>query len=99
MTRLFLWVAPLSYGGYGIVMVVNAAFNGLGKPMPGVAISTLRVLAIYVPLAFLGKALFDVVGIFLAYALANVVSGVVGYLWARSTTHRLAIPKVHADTA
>ena len=99
VTRTFLWVAPLGYGTYGIVMVVNAAFNGLGNPMPGVAISTLRVLAIYVPLAFLGKALFGVVGIFLAYALANVVSGVVGYLWARSTAHRLAVTKVHADTA
>ena len=95
----FLWVAPVSYGAYGIVMFVNAAFNGLGKPMPGVAISTLRVLAIYVPLAFLGKALFGIIGIFLAYALANVVSGVVGYLWVRSTAHRLAVAKVHADTA
>ena len=95
----FLWVAPISYGAYGIVMFVNAAFNGLGKPMPGVAISTIRVLAIYVPLAFLGKALFDVIGIFLAYALANVVSGVVGYVWARSTAHRLAVAKVHANTA
>ena len=80
-------------------MVVNAAFNGLGKPMPGVAISTLRVLAIYVPLALLGKALFGVIGIFAAYSLANLVSGVVGYLWARSTAHRLAVPKVHPDTA
>ncbi len=84
VTRIFLWVAPLGYGAYGIVMVVNAAFNGLGKPMPGVAISTLRVLAIYVPLAFLGKALFGIVGIFAAYCLANIVSGAVGYLWARS---------------
>jgi putative MATE family efflux protein len=99
VTRIFLWVAPLGYGAYGIVMVVNAAFNGLGKPMPGVAISTLRVLAIYVPLAFLGKALFGIIGVFAAYCLANLVSGVVGYLWARSTAHRLAVPKVHADTA
>jgi putative MATE family efflux protein len=99
VTRTFLWVAPVGYGAYGIVMVVNAAFNGLGNPMPGVAISTLRVLAIYVPMALLGKALFGVIGIFLAYALANVVSGVVGYLWARSTAHRLAVSQVHADTA
>ncbi|MBT8082323.1 MAG: MATE family efflux transporter [Gammaproteobacteria bacterium] len=99
VARTFLWVAPLGYGAYGIVMVVNAAFNGLGNPMPGVAISTLRVLAIYIPLAFLGKALFGIVGIFAAYCLANLVSGVVGYLWARSAAHRLAISKVHADTA
>lgn len=89
VTRLFLWIAPISYGAYGIVMVVNAAFNGLGNPMPGVVISVTRILVLYVPLAFLGKALFGMVGIFGAYAVANVLSGVLGFYWARRSAHRL----------
>ncbi len=89
VTRLFLWVAPISYGAYGVVMVVNAAFNGLGNPMPGVAISVTRILVLYVPLAFLGKALFGIVGIFGAYAIANILSGALGYFWARRNAHRL----------
>ena len=90
VTRLFLWIAPISYGAYGIVMVVNAAFNGLGNPMPGVVISVTRILVLYVPLAFLGKSLFGIAGIFAAYAVANVASGVLGYVWARNNAHRLA---------
>ena len=89
VTRLFLWIAPISYGAYGIVMVVNAAFNGLGNPLPGVVISVTRIIVLYVPLAFLGKALYGVAGIFAAYAVANVISGLLGYIWAKRNAHRL----------
>jgi len=89
VTRLFLWIAPISYGAYGIVMVVNAAFNGLGNPMPGVVISVTRILVLYVPLAIMGEQLFGMVGIFGAYAVANILSGILGYFWAKRSAHRL----------
>ncbi len=89
VTRLFLWIAPISYGAYGIVMVVNAAFNGLGNPMPGVVISVTRILVLYVPLAVLGMRLYGIIGIFAAYAVANILSGLLGYLWARRSAQRL----------
>ena len=98
VTRLFLLIAPISYGAYGIVMVVNAAFNGLGNPMPGVFISVTRILALYVPLAFLGKILFGIAGIFGAYAVANIVSGALGYVWAMRNASRLAVAEVHTDS-
>ncbi len=83
VTKLFLWLAPIGYGTYGMVMVMNAAFNGLGKPMPGVIVSLLRTIIIYVPLAALADHWFGVPGIFAAYAVANVVTGVIAYAWAR----------------
>jgi putative MATE family efflux protein len=89
VTRLFLWIAPIGYGAYGIVMVVNAAFNGLGNPMPGVVISVTRIIALYLPLAFLGKALYGIPGIFAAYAIANIGSGLLGYVWAKRNARRL----------
>ena len=89
VTRLFLWIAPISYGAYGIVMVVNAAFNGLGNPMPGVVISVTRILVLYVPLSMLGMHLYGVAGIFGGYAAANILSGILGYYWAKINAHRL----------
>jgi len=89
VTRMFLWIAPISYGAYGIVMVVNAAFNGLGNPMPGVIISVTRILMLYVPLAVLGMRFYGIFGIFVAYAVANIVSGIIGYYWAKTNAHRL----------
>jgi putative MATE family efflux protein len=84
----YLWIAPIGYGGYGVVMVVNATFNGLGKPMPGVAISVGRMLVLYLPLALIGMFLFDARGVFAAYTAANVVAGVLAYTWAVKTVRR-----------
>ena len=83
VTALFFWVVPVSYGTYGMVMVMNAAFNGMGKPMPAVMVSVARMAVIYVPLALVGDRLFGIAGIFAAYAIANVISGFFAYAWAR----------------
>jgi Na+-driven multidrug efflux pump len=85
VARLFLLVAPISYGAYGVVMVMNASFNGMGKPMPGVAVSVARMAVIYVPLAIVLQSTKGMAGIFVAYALANIITGVVSYLWARNS--------------
>jgi putative MATE family efflux protein len=86
VARLFLWIAPISYGAYGVVMVMCASFNGIGSPMPAVVISVARMGVIYVPIALLLNPWFGVAGIFAAYAIANIVTGAVSYVWARSAT-------------
>jgi putative MATE family efflux protein len=88
VARLFLWVAPIGYGAYGMVMVMCATFNGLGEPMPAVGISVGRIVALYVPLAMLGGYFFDALGIFAAYPVANIISGIVAYEWAKKTVRR-----------
>lgn len=80
---MFLLIVPISYGTYGMVMVMNASFNGMGKPMPAVHISVGRMVIIYIPLAMLLDHWLGVRGIFIAYAIANVVTGVIAYAWAR----------------
>jgi Na+-driven multidrug efflux pump len=88
IARLFLWIAPISYGAYGMVMVMNASFNGLGYPMPAVGISVGRIIVLYVPLAITGMYFFDAMGIFAAYSVANIISGFVAYEWAKRTVRR-----------
>jgi putative MATE family efflux protein len=88
VASVYLLIAPLSYGAYGMVMVMNASFNGLGHPMPAVGISLGRIVALYLPLAIAGMQLMGSIGIFGAYAVANIVSGVVAYAWAKRTVRR-----------
>jgi Na+-driven multidrug efflux pump len=57
----------------------------MGKPMPGVAVSVARMAVIYVPLAIVLQSTKGMAGIFVAYALANIITGVVSYLWARNS--------------
>ena len=85
VTSMFLWIVPVSYGAYGMVMIMNASFNGLGYPIPGVVISVCRIVVLYIPVALIAMQFFDIAGIFAAYAVANIVSGIGAYVWARST--------------
>jgi putative MATE family efflux protein len=103
VSTLFLVIAPISYGAYGIVMVMNASFNGMGKPMPAVHISVARMAVIYVPLAFIGERFFGITGIFVAYAIANILTGLIAYTWARSSVQEQcdahAEPLIVTETA
>jgi putative MATE family efflux protein len=85
VTSIFLWIVPVSYGTYGMVMIMNASFNGLGYPIPGVVISVCRIAVLYIPVALIAMQFFDIAGIFAAYAIANIVSGLGAYAWARTT--------------
>ena len=98
VAALYLLVAPISYGAYGMVMVMNASFNGLGHPMPAVWISLGRIVVLYLPLAAVGVVVFQVKGIFAAYAAANILSGILAYAWARRTVHQVVGPPTEAST-
>jgi Na+-driven multidrug efflux pump len=77
----YLWIVSISYGSYGLVMSFNASFNGMGKPIPGVIISACRVIIVFLPLAFLGRWLLDLPGLFGASAVANLAMGTVAWIW------------------
>ncbi|HSG65671.1 MAG TPA: MATE family efflux transporter, partial [Gammaproteobacteria bacterium] len=85
VTALYLWIVPVSYGAYGIVMLVNASFNGLGQPLPATAISVTRMVVVYIPLALAGKALFGIPGIFAAFTLSNLCVGAAAAFWCWMT--------------
>jgi putative MATE family efflux protein len=77
----YLWIVTLSWGAYGLVMMVNASFNGMGKPFPGVVISACRVIVVFLPLAFLGRWMFDLPGLFGASLVSNLVMGLASFIW------------------
>jgi Na+-driven multidrug efflux pump len=89
VARLFLWIAPWGYGGYGLVMAINAAFNGLGNPMPGVVVSLLRTILLYVPLALVAQYFYGIIGIFAAYTAANIITGIIAYAWIKNAVNKL----------
>lgn len=92
IAALYLWVVPISYGAYGLVMSVNAAFNGMGNPWPAMLISAGRVLYVYLPLAWIGERLLGITGIFIATALANVLLGIWAWWWLKRSIYQ-ALPQ------
>jgi len=81
----YLLVVPVSYGAWGVLMMSSAIFNSLGKPVSSTIMSLVRMFVIYIPLAFLGKALFGLTGIFAAAAVSNILTGLIAYTWNRKT--------------
>lgn len=82
----YLYIMPLSYGAYGFVMIANATFNGIGKPLPGVIISTLRVAIFQFPLVLIAAFfLSDVNYVYVASSLSNILAGGIAYIWVMRT--------------
>ncbi len=87
----YLYIMPLSYGAYGFVMIANATFNGLGKPIPGVVISTLRVAIFQFPLVLIAAFfLSDMHYVFAASSLSNILAGIIAYYWVMRTVKSLS---------
>lgn len=87
----YLSLVPFSYAGYGFVMSANAAFNGLGRPLPATMISFLRVLGVYLPMAWLGNHLWGMTGLFTATAASNLLLGALSWWWLRHDTRQRTI--------
>ena len=79
----YLWIVPISYGTAGIIQITNSAFNALGRPIPAVVITILRMFILYIPLAYLGSLWLGTSGIFIAATVANVSVGIGAYCWSR----------------
>ncbi len=99
VTTTYLRIVPLSYGTAGIIMVVNAAFNGIGRPLPAVVISVSRTLVLYVPLAWGASRLFGIPGIFAAACFSDLLSGIIAYAWFRSSCRAVRNAPESASTS
>lgn len=78
LTRLYLWIVPVTLWGYGVNIVAAAALNASGKPFDAVGLTFARMGLAYLPLALLLAALAGTVGVFFAAAIANLVAGWLG---------------------
>lgn len=91
LATAYLYVVPVSYGLYGLVMSVNAIFNSLGQPMPGVVISSLRVFFLQLPLFYYAALYFDLETAFITLSISNAIAGIVAYFWVRRAIRKIRV--------
>ena len=77
----YLSIVPCSYLFLGIIMLCSAMANGMGQPTPSLIMSFLRLIAIYIPLAYLLMNMFGLSGIYSSSALANIIVGLGAFIW------------------
>jgi putative MATE family efflux protein len=81
VTESYVWIASWSWGAYGLVMSVNAAFNGSGRPLPAVVLSSARVIFVLLPLIWVARHFLGMTGVFIAILAANLLVGAGAWSW------------------
>jgi putative MATE family efflux protein len=91
----YLYLVPLSYGGWGVLMMASAIFNSLGRPLRSTLMSVTRMFVLYVPMAVLAEQYFGYIGIFASACATNLIMGLTGFVWNRKTWG----PAIHPELA
>jgi putative MATE family efflux protein len=81
----YLYIVPISFGAWGVLMMASAIFNSLGKPLRSTFMSVTRMFFLYVPMALVAEHFFGYIGIFASACATNLTMGLVGYIWNRKT--------------
>lgn len=87
--RLYLWLVPISFGFYGVLMVVAGAFNGLGNPRPNLLLYGSKAV-FFAAGIIIGAKLDGYRGICLGIAFSNIAAGFAAWLWYRHATRAWA---------
>lgn len=76
----FLYIFPISFTGWGVIMMVAATFNAINKPVISMFINILRAVVIYIPVGFILMSLWGYIGVFVALTFSNIVTGFLAWL-------------------
>ncbi|MEX0647730.1 MAG: MATE family efflux transporter [Balneolaceae bacterium] len=77
----YLTIVSFSYGFQGILMLCTSTLDGINRPLVSFSLSLLRMLVLYVPLAWLTSNAFGLNGIFWSAFTANLAAGTVAWYW------------------
>jgi putative MATE family efflux protein len=81
------WVAP-TFGFIGVVRVYSGGFRGSGRVLTAAAISITMLGLIRLPLAWIGAQRMGPDGIWMAFAVSNVLAAGIAIVWFRRGTWR-----------
>jgi len=86
---IYMLFVPFSYGLEGIRLIATNIYNSLGAPIPPTLMAGLRMVVLYVPLAYLGAQYWGVKGVFAAQFIGNSIVGLVAVFFLSRFIERL----------
>ncbi|WP_276254679.1 MATE family efflux transporter [Halomontanus rarus] len=84
----FLRIVAPTFGFMGIMRAYNGGFRGAGKTLIAAAIAIGVLGFVRLPVAWFGSIELGSTGLWLAFAVSNVVGAVLAYLWFKRGTWR-----------
>lgn len=87
----YMWIVPVSYGLQSVIMLSVVSLNVMNKPLWGAFTGVMRMLILYIPLAYLGSEFFGLPGIFSAAAVSNLFAAVLALILIRKLVRKYRI--------
>jgi putative MATE family efflux protein len=84
----FLRYVALTFGFIGVMRAYTGSFRGAGKTLTAAAISVVMLGVVRFPIAWFAAGPLGESGIWLAFAVSNVVGAAIAYAWYRRGTWR-----------
>lgn len=88
----YLAFVPFSYGFEGTKMILGSVCNAIQRPLIPTGVIIIKMLLVYLPMAYLLAKFYGVRGVFVAEMLANVAAGAMAFYWWRKLVRLLSVP-------
>jgi len=85
--KTYLFILPLTYSAHAVVILVMVSLNVLRRPRTALLISIIRLMILYIPLAYLGSHFWGMTGLFVGAACGNVIAGLVAFRIVKRVCH------------
>ena len=91
---LYLTIAPISYGLFGVASLSNTAFNGLQRPITSTVLNVVRMFVFLIPLTWLGAEVYGLTGAIAGMTISNMLAGLLSGYWVRRTLSDITLKAV-----
>ena len=71
------------------MIIVCSCYNAIGTPLPSLWLTSIRMLLLYAPLAWIGSFLGEIDGLIYGIGLANILAGILAFIWGRKDVKKL----------
>jgi putative MATE family efflux protein len=88
MGATFLRYAAPTFGCIGVMRAYTGGFRGAGKTLIAAVLSVVTLGLVRLPVAWVGANALGSAGLWLAFAVSNVVGGVLAYRWFKRRAWR-----------
>jgi len=88
---LYLWIVPFGYGLRGIFFLSGTIFNAVNRPLSFAAINAIRMLGLYIPMAYVGSLILGYPGVLCGIALSNICIGLISLILTQRLFRRIGV--------
>jgi putative MATE family efflux protein len=89
----YLWIVAISLGLRSVHTITWTALNVLNHPYDAMVLEFLLAFVLWIPFALVGGYYGQITGVYIGLSLANILAGIVAYLWMGRVAGRLAESK------